>query len=252
MDAVKVLGSLLSQRAARTGGNGAVLGQILNGIADANESRGRTPGHHPVDPRFDRNHHSSFEHIVRDSVDRHHRGGGRLPAPANQWVQQSGYVNPNFAPRIAQANVGRPPVGLNPPVVRHAPRPHHQPHHDHHSGLGYNRRAEIMIEAMVMAAQSDGKIDALEQDRILDQLQPLDQDEIQYLRREFGRRHDVHAFIHALPQGMEYEVYQVSLMAINLDSQLEANYLREFAKCLRIDPQVCNQIHQRCGAPCLF
>ncbi|QDT04634.1 hypothetical protein K227x_30270 [Rubripirellula lacrimiformis] len=103
-----------------------------------------------------------------------------------------------------------------------------------------------------MASQADGKIDAAEQERILQQLQPLDQDELQFLRREFGRRHDVHAFIHALPNGMEYEVYQVSLMAMHLDTNLEAQYLREFAKCLRIDPQVCNRIHRRVGAPTLF
>ncbi|TWU46262.1 hypothetical protein Poly51_56580 [Rubripirellula tenax] len=251
MDAVKILGGLLSQRAARTGGNGAVLGQILNGIADSNA------GDHPrqqrqrhddavdprladprladprqVDPRFDPRFQQPFQDIVRDGVHRHHRGGGRLAPQASQWVQRPEY---------------------QPPTVRHAPQPRHgDHHHDHHSGLGYHRRAEILIEAMVMAAQSDGRIDKLEQDRIVDQLQPLDPDEVAFLRREFGRRHDVHAFIHDLPRGMEYEVYQVSLMAIDVDTQLEANYLREFAKCLRIDPQVCNQIHRRCGAVCLW
>ena len=105
---------------------------------------------------------------------------------------------------------------------------------------------------MIMAAQADSQIDAAEQNNIVAQLQPLDQNEADYLRTEFSRRHDVHAFVHAVPQGMEYEVYQVSLMGMNLDTQSEATYMRELASCLRIDPQVCNQIHARVGAPMIY
>ena len=231
MDAVKILGSLLSHRAARTGGGGAVLGQVLTGIAEAKE-REAAARHH--DPRFAPQHHAPFEGIVRDSIGRHHHAGGRMPPHVSDWAGQYGQQY------------------RQPPVVRNAPRPRHDVRDNHCSGLGYNQRAELLIQAMIMASQADGKIDAAEQDRIIGELHPLDRAESDYLRREFGRRHDVHAFVHALPQGMEYEVYQISLMTINLDTRAEANYLRELAKCLRIDPQVCNQIHYRCGAPPLF
>lgn len=231
MDAVKILGGLLSQRAARTGGAGKVLGQVLNGIAAAKEQQNFP------DPRFAPHRHSPLESLVRDSVSRHHHAGGHAPPHVSQWANQNGHQ-------------------YRPPKVRSAPRPRHDEpsrhQHEHSSGLGYNQRAELLLQAMIMAAQADGQIDAAEQDRILQQLQPLDQREVDWLRREFGRRHDVHDFAHAIPHGMEYEVYQVSLMAMDLDTRHEADYLRALAQCLRIDPQVCNQIHHRCGAPNLF
>ncbi|MGB7343814.1 MAG: DUF533 domain-containing protein [Pirellulaceae bacterium] len=228
MDAVKVLGAMLSQRAARNGGRGAVLGQVLNGIANAHEQ------HQHVDPRFDPRHHAPLEHIVREGVTRYQHGGGQLYPPGSQWVNQH-----------------RP---HQPPTVRSVPRPRHDDHDDHRhgSGLGYNQRAELLTLAMIMAAQADGKLDQAEQDNIIAQLQPLDQNESDFLRREFRRRHDVHDFVHKVPAGMEYEVYQVSLMGMHLDTQAEANYLRALAECLRIQPQVCNQMHQRVGAPLLY
>tara|TARA_R110002049_G_scaffold72490_7_gene187594 strand:- start:177424 stop:178224 length:801 start_codon:yes stop_codon:yes gene_type:complete len=265
MDAVKVLGALLGQRSGRSGNAGNVLGQVLNGIAAAKEQHDQQ-GHR--DPRFDHRHHTPLEQIVRDSVSRHHRSGGHLPSSATQWMERNrgydprGYGTPGFDPR------GRNPRahdshrhdshrhGSQPPTVRSVPRPRHDvdDDHDHRhgSGLGYHQRAELLITAMIMAAQADGKLDEAEQDRIVQQLQPLDRDESDFLRREFRRRHDVHDFVHSVPNGMEYEIYQVTLMAIDLDTQHEANYLRELVKCLRIDPQVCNQMHRRYNAPTLF
>ncbi len=230
MDAVRVLGAMLSHRAARNGGRGAVLGQVLNGIAEA-KAQHRSQHH---DPRFDHRHHAPLERMVRDGVSRYHHGGGGLYPPGGQWVNQH---------RPAQ-----------PPTVRGVPRPRHDDHDDHRhgSGLGYNQRAELLTLAMIMAAQADGKLDAAEQDNIIQQLQPLDRAESDFLRREFGRRHDVHEFVHDVPAGMEYEVYQVSLMAMHLDTKHEADYMRALAECLRIQPQVVNQIHQRIGAPLLY
>lgn len=254
MDAVKILGGLLNQRAARAGGSGAVLGQVLNGIAAASANRANVDPRFNdprfQDPRFDDRHHESFEHLIRDSVGRRHHAGGSIHPQAERWVRGPGM--PQYGPQ-SYGPQGRGRVGLNPPVVQRVPRPRHDvDEHRHGSGLGYNARAELLITAMIMAAQSDGKIDQAEQDRIVSELQPLDRDEVAWLRRVFAKRHDLHDFVHAIPHGMEYEVYQVSLMAIDLDTKLEAAYLRDLAKCLRIDPVVCNRLHHRCGAPTLF
>jgi len=54
------------------------------------------------------------------------------------------------------------------------------------------------------------------------------------------------------PSGMEQEVYSVSLMAIDLDTNPEANYLRELAESLRIEPNRCNEIHEHYGAARLY
>jgi uncharacterized membrane protein YebE (DUF533 family) len=105
---------------------------------------------------------------------------------------------------------------------------------------------------MVMAAQADGQLDQAEQDRIIQQLQPLDQNETNFLRRQLNTRHDMEAFVREIPNGMEYEVYSISLMAINLDTNAEARYLRALGECMRLQPHEVNSIHQRMGAPLLY
>jgi uncharacterized membrane protein YebE (DUF533 family) len=51
---------------------------------------------------------------------------------------------------------------------------------------------------------------------------------------------------------MEEQVYMVSLSAITLDNQAEANYLRDLAHGLRLSPEVCNEIHTKMRAPAIF
>jgi uncharacterized membrane protein YebE (DUF533 family) len=113
-------------------------------------------------------------------------------------------------------------------------------------------RGEILIQAMIMVAQADGEIDADEQARILQQLQPLSQSEVDYLNRAFGTRHDVEAFVSTIPLGMEQEVYQASMMAINLDNDREFQYLRNLAIALRTNPDTCNHLHSNYGMRGIF
>ena len=218
MDATRILGGLLANRTGRTRGNGQILGQVLNGVAAITEAANQ--GH-----RFPPAHHAPLESIVRDSVYRHHHRGGRFPPAADQWIRAQ-------------------------PVQR-VPKPRHD-HDQHHSGRNYAQRAELLITAMVMAAQADGQLDQAEQDQIIQQLQPLDRAEADFLRRQFARRHDMEAFVHEIPNGMEYEVYSISLMAINLDTNAEARYLRALGECMRLQPHEVNAIHQRLGAPLLY
>jgi uncharacterized membrane protein YebE (DUF533 family) len=86
----------------------------------------------------------------------------------------------------------------------------------------------------------------------VDQLQPLTQQEVEYLRRAFGTRHDIEGFVATIPRGMEMEVYQVSMMAINLDNQQVLQYLRNLAVALQIQPQTCNALHQQYGVGGVF
>ncbi len=218
MDAARILGGLLANRTGRGSGNGQILGQVLNGVAAITQAANQGN-------RFPPSHHQPFEHIVRDSVQRHHHRGGRFPKVADQWVR-------------------------NQPIKR-VPTPRHD-HDQHHSGRNYNQRGELLIIAMVMAAQADGQLDQAEQDRIIQQLQPLDQNETNFLRRQLNTRHDMEAFVREIPNGMEYEVYSISLMAINLDTNAEARYLRALGECMRLQPHEVNSIHQRMGAPLLY
>lgn len=112
--------------------------------------------------------------------------------------------------------------------------------------------AELIIRAMINAAKSDGSIDRQEQEKIIAKLGDLTQAEVDFIRREFEAPLDVDAFIQSIPRGMEQQIYTVSLMAIDLDSNKEARYLGELAKGLRIQPELANQIHDQLGAPKIF
>ena len=115
-----------------------------------------------------------------------------------------------------------------------------------------NDVAIILIRAMVNAAKSDGRIDQAEQDNIVSQLGELDQAEVDFLRKEFAAPLDVAGFANSVPGGLEQQVYAVSLTSIELDSQTEAQYLGQLAQGLELDSSLCNQIHDKFGAPKIF
>lgn len=115
-----------------------------------------------------------------------------------------------------------------------------------------NSQAQILIRAMVNAAKSDGRVDEQEQQRIIDKLGQLSQDEIDFLRYEFAQPLDVQRFAQQVPRGLEVPVYTLSLTAIDLDTNREAQYLHQLAQTLGIPPETCNQIHVQLGAPQLY
>ena len=125
----------------------------------------------------------------------------------------------------------------------------HSPNHDHNQMAD---QATIMIRAMVNAAKADGRVDKQEQEAILGKLGSVTQDEIDFINAELAKPVDVHGFAHSVPKGMENQVYAMSLMAIDLDSQAEAKYLHELCQCLELSPQTANQIHSQLGAPALY
>ena len=126
---------------------------------------------------------------------------------------------------------------------------------DHSHGMAHSdacEQATIMIRAMVNAAKADGRVDKDEQQKILGQLGSVSQDEIDFVNNELAAPLDVQGFARSVPQGLENQVYAMSLMAIDLDSQAEAKYLHQLGQSMSIQPQTANQIHQQLGAPVLY
>ena len=103
----------------------------------------------------------------------------------------------------------------------------------------------ILVRAMVKAAKCDGQISQAEQQKILNQLESPSPEAIQFLREEFAKPLDVREFAWSVPVGMEQQVYTMSLIAIDVDSDREERYLRELAHGLRLAPEVCEQIKGR-------
>lgn len=115
-----------------------------------------------------------------------------------------------------------------------------------------NDQAIVLIRAMINAAKSDGRVDATEQQRIVERLGDAGQEEIDFLRQEMAAPLDVDNFIRSVPRGMEQDVYQMSLLAIELDQQAEAQYLGQLASGMGLDGESCNRIHREMGAPEIF
>ena len=94
-----------------------------------------------------------------------------------------------------------------------------------------NDQAVLMIRAMVNAAKSDGRIDETEQENIISKLgDDVSQAEIDFLKREFAAPVDVAGFARSVPQGLEQQIYALSLTSIELDTQKEAEYLGHLHK----------------------
>lgn len=110
----------------------------------------------------------------------------------------------------------------------------------------------VIIRAMIHAAKADGRIDAQEQQAILERVGNTNQETIQFLRQEFANATNARDFAWSVPLGMEAAVYAASISSITIDQQSEVDYLKELAHGLRLPPKLCNQIHQQYGIRPLF
>lgn len=156
------------------------------------------------------------------------------------------------------------PSPSDPSPYRPAPMPRNQPQPGStratpnpsmrttaNSTMTANDEAIILIQALINAAKADGRIDANEQQSILSQV-PNDPETINFLRQQFAQPLDVREFAWSVPLGMEIKVYTMSLAGMQLDSQVEADYLVQLAHGLRLSPETCRQIHARYGAADIF
>lgn len=111
-----------------------------------------------------------------------------------------------------------------------------------------NAVAGLMLRAMIQAAKSDGKIDEAEKQRLLGRLgDDLDDDERQFIRDQMAAPIDPEALARDVPQGLEAQVYLMSLLAIDLDHEDEVRYLGRLAQALKLDRQSIQDIHHQVG-----
>ncbi|MCY3004715.1 MAG: DUF533 domain-containing protein [Planctomycetota bacterium] len=110
----------------------------------------------------------------------------------------------------------------------------------------------FLIRAMIYAGKADGRIDAKEQQAILERIGNTNESTVQFLRHEFSNATSVRDFAWSVPLGMEAAVYASSLSTIDVDTKEEIEYLRELAHGLRLQPKLCNQIHQQYGVKPIF
>ncbi len=112
--------------------------------------------------------------------------------------------------------------------------------------------AGLMLRAMIQAAKSDGEIDVGEREKLLGQLGEISPEEREFVTAEMAAPVDVRGLAGQVPNGMEPQVYAMSVMAINLDNRAEAQYLHDLATELAIDKNGVNHIHAQLGVPSIY
>lgn len=110
----------------------------------------------------------------------------------------------------------------------------------------------LVLRAMIAAAKADGQVDANEMDRLLGKLTPdeISESERQFVLNELHKPLDVAEIARAVnTPAQAAEVYAASLLAIDIDTDGEREYLRSLSGALRLDPGVVAFLHQTTGAP---
>ncbi len=112
--------------------------------------------------------------------------------------------------------------------------------------------AALLLGAMIQAAKSDGELDRVEHDKLMDHLGDISADERAFVEAEFAKPVDAEGLARTVPQGLEPQVYLMSILAIDLDNRNEAKYLHELASGMGLERETVNAIHSQIGAPALY
>ncbi len=126
------------------------------------------------------------------------------------------------------------------------PEPEIEPSQDQEAAAG------LMLAAMIQAAKSDGTFDQAEKDKLLSQLGDVDAEEAAFVQAQLQAPVDVDALVRETPNGMAAQVYAMSLLGIDLDTQQEAQYLNKLAQGFGMKPAEVNDIHAQMGMPSLY
>jgi uncharacterized membrane protein YebE (DUF533 family) len=113
------------------------------------------------------------------------------------------------------------------------------------------RNSELVLKAMINAAKADGRIEESEITRIVGKVQEsgTDQTSQAFLKAEMEKPMDTASLVAAARGKPELaaELYAASLLAIEVDTPAEKDYLAQLAASLGLAPQVTQQLHQAVG-----
>ena len=111
-------------------------------------------------------------------------------------------------------------------------------------------RALLLLRAMIAAAHADGTLDDDERRRIMQGHDGAGAPNAALLAAELDKPLDVEALSAAVDSpSAAVDVYAASLMAIEVDTAEERDYLKRLAAGLSLDAETVADLHDRCGAP---
>ena len=113
------------------------------------------------------------------------------------------------------------------------------------------QHAELILKAMINAAKADGRIDPGEVKRIVGKLQEdgIQENDQQYLIMEMQKPMETQQLIAAAQgrQDVAAQIYAASLLAIEVDTPAEKEYLNQLASGLGLTPEMTQQIRGFAG-----
>ena len=112
--------------------------------------------------------------------------------------------------------------------------------------------AALMLRAMIQAVKADGDLDAEEKRKLMAALEGASEEEVAFVNAELSAPQDLDSLVALVPQGMEAQVYAISLSAIDLDNRAEAQYLHSLATALDLDQAEVNALHDKMGAQRIY
>ena len=110
-----------------------------------------------------------------------------------------------------------------------------------------NPESVLLIRAMIAAAHADGVIDQAERDNILERLKSIDlsAEEHAFIAHELLSPTDLDTIVGGVNSpDQARQVYTVSLMAIEVDTEKERQYMHTLASRLGLDGAAVEQIHR--------
>lgn len=126
------------------------------------------------------------------------------------------------------------------------PEPAIEPSRDQEAAAG------LMLAAMIQAAKSDGTFDENERAKLLEKLGDVDAQEAAFVKQQMESPVDIDGLVAQTPAGMGPQIYAMSLLGIDLDTQDEAQYLHKLAQGYGMQPADVNNIHEQLGVPSLY
>jgi len=97
--------------------------------------------------------------------------------------------------------------------------------------LPNDAQARLMVRGMIAAAKADGVLDDFERSAILDRFHDLDADDVAFVTEELKKPLDIHALAaDAKSEGIDTELYIATLLAIDIDTEEEEQYLSDLER----------------------
>lgn len=107
------------------------------------------------------------------------------------------------------------------------------------------QNAGILLRAMINSVKADGVIDDNEQAKIKEYLKDASPADIEFVTTELRKPFDLQGLLKSVPQGMEKQVYLMSLLAVTLDDPREVKYMQDLAAGLQMSTAEVNAIHDQ-------